>query len=131
MPAETVTEQKHVMCRACHAHCGLIVDFENGVPVRTHGDKDNPEFEGYSCIKGRQLANYHSFDTRLLTSYKGMKHGEKQAIHWRTAAAEIAERIEAIVAEHGPDSIASYVGTFGYNNLNGHAFMLALMDAIG
>jgi anaerobic selenocysteine-containing dehydrogenase len=131
MATEVNHEQKHVMCRACHAHCGLIVDFENGVPVKTHGDKNNPEFEGYSCIKGRQLANYHSFDSRLLTSYKGMKHGQKEAISWRTAAQEIAERIEAIVAEHGPDSVASYVGTFGYNNLNGHAFMLALMDAIG
>lgn len=125
------TGQKHVMCRACHAHCGLIVDFENGVPVKTHGDKDNPEFEGYSCIKGRRLGSYHSLDTRLLTSYKGMKQGQKQAIHWRDAASEIAARLEAIVDEHGPDAVASYVGTFGYNNVNAHAFMLALMEAIG
>ena len=125
------TGQKHVMCRACHAHCGLIVDFENGVPVKTHGDKDNPEFEGYSCIKGRQLAGYHSLDSRLLTSYKGMKQGDKQAIHWRDAASEIAEKLTGIVDQHGPDAVASYVGTFGYNNVNAHAFMLALMEAIG
>lgn len=131
MVTEPVREQKHVMCRACHAHCGLIVDFENGVPVKTHGDKDNPEFEGYSCIKGRQLANYHSFDTRLLTSYKGMRGGNQQAVHWGDAAQEIGDQIQTIVSEHGPDAIASYVGTFGYNNLNGHAFILALMDAIG
>ena len=131
MVSETFTGQKHVMCRACHAHCGLIVDFEDGVPVKTHGDKDNPEFEGYSCIKGRQLANYHSFDTRLLTSYTGMKHGEKQAVHWRDAARDIAARLERIVDEHGPDAVASYVGTFGYNNVNAHAFMLALMESIG
>lgn len=123
--------QRYVMCRACHAHCGLIVDFENGVPVKTHGDKDNPEFEGYSCIKGRRLGSYHSLDTRLLTSYKGMKQGQKQAIHWRDAASEIARRLEKIVAEYGPDAVASYVGTFGYNNVNAHAFMLALMEAIG
>ena len=124
-------EQKHVMCRACHAHCGLIVDFENGVPVKTHGDKNNPEYEGYSCIKGRQLANYHTLDSRLLTSYKGMKQGRKEAISWRDAAQEIAAKLEHIIAEHGADSVASYVGTFGYNNLNAHSFMLALMDAIG
>lgn len=124
-------EQKHVMCRACHAHCGLIVDFEDGVPIKTHGDKNNPEFEGYSCIKGRRLADYHSLDSRLLTSYKGMRDGAKQAINWEDAAGEIAAKLERIVERHGPDSVASYVGTFGYNNVNAHAFMLALMDAIG
>jgi len=125
------TGQRHVMCRACHAHCGLIVDFENGVPVKTHGDKENPEFEGYSCIKGRRLGSYHSLDTRLLTSYKGMKQGQKHAVHWRDAASEIAQRLGKIVDEHGPDAVASYVGTFGYNNVNAHAFMLALMESIG
>ena len=125
------TGQQHVMCRACHAHCGLIVDFEDGRPVATHGDKDNPEFEGYSCIKGRRLASYHDLDSRLLTSYAGMRDGAERPIHWRDAAREIAGQLERIVAEHGPDAVASYVGTFGYNNLNAHAFMLALMDAIG
>ena len=131
MATENVSEQKHVMCRACHAHCGLIVDFENGVPVATHGDKNNPEFEGYSCIKGRQLASYHTLPTRLLSSQKRQPDGNHIPIAWRDAAQEIAEKLEQIVAEHGPDSVASYVGTFGYNNLNGHAFFLALMDAIG
>lgn len=124
-------EQKHVMCRACHAHCGLIVDFENGVPIATHGDKNNPEFDGYSCIKGRELANYHSLDSRLLTSYSGMRNGKKTAIGWEDATQEIAEKLQNIIDKYGPDSVASYVGTFGYNNLNGHAFMLAFMDAIG
>ncbi len=131
MVTDSFTGQRHVMCRACHAHCGLIVDFEDGIPVATHGNKDNPEFEGYSCIKGRRLADYHSLDSRLLTSYKGMADGNRQAIHWRDAAGEIAERLQKIIDEHGPDAVASYVGTFGYNNVNAHAFQLALMEAIG
>lgn len=49
------TNQKHVMYRARHAHCGLIAVFEEGVSVKTHGDKDNPELQGYSCIKGDSL----------------------------------------------------------------------------
>ncbi len=123
-------ERKHVMCRSCHAHCGLIVDFEDGVPVATHGDKDNPAFAGFSCIKGRRLANHHTLPSRLLSSQKRGPDGVHHDIHWRDAARETAERLQAIISEHGPDSVAMYIGTFGYNNLNAHAFGLALMDAI-
>jgi anaerobic selenocysteine-containing dehydrogenase len=124
-------EKKHVMCRACHAHCGLIVDFEDGVPVSTHGDKHNPAFDGFSCIKGRRLSHHHTLPSRLLSSKKSSADGSHHDIHWQDAAGEMAQRLEAIIAEHGPDSVALYIGTFGYNNLNGHAFALALMDAIG
>ncbi|MFT6289372.1 MAG: anaerobic selenocysteine-containing dehydrogenase [Alcanivorax sp.] len=124
------TEKKYVMCRSCHAHCGLIVDFKDGVPVATHGDKDNPAFAGFSCIKGRRLANHHTLPSRLLSSQKRAADGSYHDIHWQDAAAEMAERLQGIIAEHGPNSVAMYIGTFGYNNLNAHAFALALMDAI-
>ncbi|MGK0499766.1 MAG: hypothetical protein ACJAYG_001408, partial [Oceanicoccus sp.] len=38
------------------------------MPVATHGDKDNPAFAGFSCIKGRRLANHHTLPSRLLSS---------------------------------------------------------------
>lgn len=123
-------ERKHVICRSCHAHCGLIVDFEDGKPVATHGDKDNPAFAGYSCLRGRRLADQHSADTRLLSSKKRMPGGDYQDINWETAAAEMADKIKAIQDEHGPNSVAIYVGTFGYNNLASHSFGRAFLRAI-
>ena len=123
--------KKNVVCRACHAHCGLIVDFEDDRPIATHGDKDNPAFSGYSCIKGRRLAHHHSLPSRLLSSKKRAPDGQHQNVHWRDASAEMAEKLQHIIREHGPDSVALYIGTFGYNNLNAHAFALAFMDAIG
>ena len=122
--------KKNVVCRACHAHCGLIVDFEDGVPIATHGDKHNPAFSGYSCIKGRRLASHHTLPSRLLSSKQRSPAGGHQDVHWRDAAADVAAKLKHIIAEHGPDSVALYIGTFGYNNLNAHAFALALMDAI-
>jgi anaerobic selenocysteine-containing dehydrogenase len=124
-------QQKHVMCRSCHAHCGLVVDFEDGLPTATHGDKDNPAFAGFSCIKGRRLVNHHTLPSRLLSSKKRGPDGQHYDIHWQDAAAEMAEKLQGIIAEHGPDSVAMYIGTFGYNNLNAHAYSLALMDAMG
>ena len=124
-------QKKHVMCRSCHAHCGLVVDFEDGLPTATHGDKDNPTFAGFSCIKGRRLVNHHTLPSRLLSSKKRGPDGHHYDIQWQDAAAEMAEKLQGIIAEHGPDSVAMYIGTFGYNNLNAHAYSLALMDAMG
>ncbi|MEM8936603.1 MAG: molybdopterin-dependent oxidoreductase [Pseudomonadota bacterium] len=124
------TRSEHVICRACHAHCGLIVDFENDVPTATHGDKNNPAFHGYSCIKGRQLANYHILPTRLLQSQKRQANGSHAPIEFHQAANESADAIKAIIDEHGPDAVALYVGTFGYNNLASHAFAIAFMEAL-
>ncbi|MGV6807095.1 MAG: molybdopterin-containing oxidoreductase family protein, partial [bacterium] len=124
-------EQKHTICRACHAGCGLVVDFEDGVPVATHGVKDNPAFYGYSCIKGRRLADQHSFESRLIRSQKKQDDGAFADIDWRQAAAESAERIQQIIDQHGPDSVAMFIGTFGFLNFPSHAFSLAFMEAIG
>ncbi|MEM1402750.1 MAG: molybdopterin-dependent oxidoreductase [Pseudomonadota bacterium] len=125
------THRKHVICRACHAQCGLVVDFDdNGHPVATHGDKDNPAYAGYSCIRGRELQNYHSLTTRLTRSLKRDSNGELSPVPWRDAAKEVATRLSAIAEQHGPESIAIYVGTFGYNTFPAHAFALAFMEAI-
>lgn len=124
-------ERKHVICRSCHAHCGLIVDFEDGKPIASHGDKDNPAFAGYSCLRGRRLADQHSLESRLTHSKKRMPDGQHVDIDWEVAAQEMADKIKAIQAEHGPNSVAVYVGTFGYNNLASHAFGRAFLRSIG
>ncbi|MEM7570946.1 MAG: molybdopterin-dependent oxidoreductase, partial [Pseudomonadota bacterium] len=123
-------DRKNVICRSCHAHCSLVIDFEDGAPVATHGDKDNPAFHGYSCIKGRRLTEQHSSSSRLLSSKKRRADGGHDDIHWQTATQEISEKIAALQAEYGKDSVALYIGTFGYTNLASHAFSLAFMRAI-
>lgn len=123
--------QKHVICRACHAQCGLIVDFDDtGAPIATHGDKNNPAYAGYSCIKGRELSKYHSLPSRLRHSMKRQADGSFAKISWRDAASDIGDRVQAIIDAHGPDSVAMYVGTFGYNNFAAYAFGSAFLEAI-
>ncbi|MEM8491070.1 MAG: molybdopterin-dependent oxidoreductase [Pseudomonadota bacterium] len=125
------TVRKHVICRACHAQCGLIVDFdENGHPIASLGNKDNPAYAGYSCIRGRELQNYHSFPTRLTQSLKRGRDGELAPVLWRDAARDVADRLSEVADQHGPESIAIYIGTFGYNTFPAHAFALAFMEAI-
>ena len=106
------TETHPSICRFCHANCGILVDVEEGRPVRVQGDPDNPAYFGFTCAKGRRLPEQHAHADRLLNSQKRQPNGQYEAIQSETAMDEIAERIGQIVAEHGPRSVALYPGTY-------------------
>lgn len=100
------------ICRFCHANCGILVDVEDGRPVRVQGDRANPAYFGFTCAKGRSLPAQHAHPDRLLHSQKRMSDGSYAAIASERAMDEIAGRIQEIVAEHGPRSVALYPGTY-------------------
>ena len=99
------------ICRVCPAHCGVLATVSNGKLVRVTGDRDNPLYQGYSCVKGRALPDQHNNPARLLQSLKKGPHGVHQTIKSRTAIDEISERVTDIIEQHGPNSVALYVGT--------------------
>ena len=45
-------ETKKTFCRICHAACPMEIDVEDGKRiVAVRGDRTDPLFEGYTCIK--------------------------------------------------------------------------------
>ena len=46
------------ICRICTNHCAIKVTVEDGVVVRVQGDRANPIYRGYSCVKGRSQFEY-------------------------------------------------------------------------
>jgi len=124
------TELRHTVCRVCHAQCALTVEMADGRPGKIHGDKDNPIYFGYSCVKGREFANYHAAPSRLLRSQKLMPGGGHAPVSVPQMTDEIAAKVAALVAEHGPRSVAVYIGTHGYLNVASYAFSHALLAAI-
>ena len=102
----------HSICRFCHANCGIEVEVEGGRPVLVRGDAQNPAYHGFTCAKGRQLPRQHAHPERLLQSQKRQADGRYTAISSEGAMDEVAARVEAIVAEHGPRSVALYPGTY-------------------
>ncbi len=100
------------ICRFCHANCGILVEIEDGRAVRVTGDRANPAYHGFACAKGRQLPAQHAHAERLLRSQKRTGPGRFEPIASEAAMDEVAERISALVAEHGPRSVALYVGTY-------------------
>lgn len=103
-------------CRFCHAYCAIEVDVEDGVPITVRGDAEDPVYGGYTCIKGRQLPEQYQTDKRIRNSLKHNDNGDFDVIDTDQAMDEIAEKIQAIIAEHGPRSVATYVGSYGFQN---------------
>lgn len=118
------------ICRFCHAFCGIKVTVENGRAVKVIGDKDNPMYHGYSCVKGRSLPQQHENPNRLLHSMKRMPDGSYKRIPAAQAMDEIAAKIGAIIAEHGPRSVALYGGTFSFHYPASTSTAYAWMHAI-
>ncbi len=104
---ETVTS----ICRFCLAHCPILVDVEDGRVSRVVGDPKAPLYHGYTCPKGRAMPEQHSHPQRLLHCQKRQPSGSHDPIASEQAMDEVAAKVQAILDEHGPRSIALYVGT--------------------
>lgn len=121
----------HTICRACHAQCALVVEMAGARPAKLYGDKDNPIYRGFSCLKGRELAAYHTAPSRLLHSAKRQPDGSHAPIGSEAMMDEIAAKVREIVEAHGPRAVALYIGTHGYNNFAASQFAQSFMAAIG
>lgn len=121
----------HALCRACHLVCSLVVEIEDGRPVKIYGDKDNPISHGFTCIRGREAGKYATLPSRLKSSVERRPDGSFQAISSDEAVEKVANKLSAIIAEHGPRSVAVYAGSFCGMNTATNQFTTAMMDAIG
>ena len=98
------------ICRLCTAYCPIQVTVEDGRATKVVGNARAPLYGGYTCPKGRALPEQHYGPQRLLHSLKRGADGGFAPIASERAMDEIAAKLEAIVAEHGPRSVAMYVG---------------------
>jgi anaerobic selenocysteine-containing dehydrogenase len=115
-------ETRRSFCRFCHAACPIDVDVDNAHPsghervVAIHGVRDDPLFEGYTCIKGRQLPDQHHAPDRLRSPMRRDTDGTFSPVSSAAAMDEIAERVAAIIDTYGPRAVATYTGTGAFQN---------------
>jgi len=103
-------------CRFCHAYCAIEVDVKDGKPIKVRGDTDDPVYGGYTCLKGRELPEQYTTPARVSKSLKSNPDGDFEEIDTDQAMDEIAAKIQQLIKDHGPRSIATYVGSYGYQN---------------
>jgi anaerobic selenocysteine-containing dehydrogenase len=126
-----MTETHPSFCRMCHSSCPILVDVDDGVPVKVGGDPSSEIYHGYSCIKGRALPEMHTHPDRLLHSLARQPDGSFTPIPVVQAMDEIAEQLGRIIEEHGPLAVALYSGTFGLANALTAPLTNAFREALG
>lgn len=117
-------------CILCYVNCGLEVATEGRRITRVRGDRANARSQGYLCQKAQRLQWYGDHADRLTSPLRRRPDGTHEPIAWETAFTEIAAKLNALRATHGPDAFAFYGGGGQGNHLGG-AYFTALRDALG
>jgi anaerobic selenocysteine-containing dehydrogenase len=121
--------------RDCYDACGVAVVKRDGAIRHVRGDPDHPVSRGRLCVKCTTAYNGVLLDpaARLLTPLR--RHGPKGSgrfteVSWESAMAQIAERLQAIAADTGPETIlnAHYTGTCAQL---GNAFGMRFFNRLG
>lgn len=118
-------------CRFCHAYCPMQATVEDNRLIALEPDPSNEIYGGYTCVKGRQLIEQIDHPARLRQSQKKQADGSFAPIGSEQALDEIAAQLQAILDKYGPRSIASYNGTYSYQNSAAHDVARAFHAAIG
>lgn len=122
-------------CRFCHANCAMLVDVEDGPQGRrvkaVRGDPDDPAYGGYTCLKGRELPNSHNSPRRLVHSLVRNQAGEFEETAMPRALAHVAGELRRIIDRYGPDSVAVFMGSGGYQNSSAWAASHSFAQAVG
>lgn len=95
-------------CSYCGCGCGVLFQVLDGSLLGTLPMKTHPVNQGKLCIKGWNLHEHVISDQRL-TSPLVKKSGQLQEASWDEAIRTAAERLQAIIKEHGPDSVGVLV----------------------
>ena len=109
-------EVKPSTCRVCSAYCPVMVTLQDGLVVRVDGNPDAPLYDGFTCPKGRALPALHNNPDRLLHSLKRQPDGSFKPIPTDVAIAEIAQKLGAVIARHGPRAVAGFLGNPAVEN---------------
>lgn len=119
------------ICRFCTTGCPVLVDVEDGRVVQVVGNRDAPSYFGFCCTRGQAVPEQLDNPQRLLASRVRTASGEFAPIASEQAMDEIAARLQTIAAEHGPDSVAAYMGTYTNVGAATVPFMVGFLRSFG
>lgn len=125
-------ETRRSYCRLCMQSCAVHVDVEDGRILDVRGDKEDPVFRGFVCVKGRNQPAFFNSPARLLHSLKRQPDGSYAPIEISQAMDEIAAKLRVIIDRNGPDAVATYLATNGvYASALNVMMSMAFCSAIG
>ena len=121
---------KKTQCDMCAVSCGIEVEVENDEIVNIRPDPDSPRTSTYCCRKGRAARYFVHNEDRL--NYPMKRVGDHfERISWTQAYAEIAEKANRILKEHGPRAFAFCGGTLASEQSEAALAKTFVCNAIG
>ena len=148
-PSSGATQMTRATCPYCGTGCGVLIESRQGRIINVQGDPQHPANFGRLCTKGSTLhltaAETVTQQTRLLVPMRRDQRGEAPApIAWDTALEEAADKLAAIIRQHGPNAVGFYgsgqlltedyyvlnklaKGLIGTNNVDTNSRLLSLI----
>jgi formate dehydrogenase major subunit len=108
------------VCTHCSVGCTVTAEVQNGVWVGQEPSWESPINRGTHCAKGAAVRELVHGDRRLKYPMK-LVGGQWQRIGWDVALGEIAEKMMAIRAASGPDSVF-WLGSAKFSNEGAYLF---------
>ncbi len=95
------TATVNLVCGFCATGCSLKAHLRDGEAINLTANEDYPVNLGMACPKGWEALTPLDAEDRGTTPLLDGK-----PVDWQTAADTFAQRMKAIIAEHGPESVA-------------------------
>jgi anaerobic selenocysteine-containing dehydrogenase len=117
-------------CPLCEATCGLEITVKDGKVTRIRGDRDDVFSKGFICPKGSSLKQLHDDPDRLRQPM--VKRGDRHVVvTWDEAWREVERGLLGVIAAHGRESVATYLGNPTAHNLSAMTFGRVALQALG
>ncbi len=99
------TDKTRTICTYCGVGCNLEVSTHNGEVLSIQAPFDAEVNQGHTCVKGRYAFKFYDHPERLRTPLI-KRNGKLEPATWEEAYDFIANKINKIKEENGPDFIA-------------------------
>jgi formate dehydrogenase len=119
-------------CRLCEALCGMTAEVRGGRITRIGPDRAHPVSDGHICVKGARMTDVVYDPDRILSPLRRTgADGEFEPVGWDEALDDIAARLSAVIARHGGESVATYLGNPASFATMHPAYMTGFTRALG
>ena len=108
------TEIVKSVCGLCSASCGVLITLEDGKAVGIKGDTESPPNRGDLCKIGLASLEYLNHPDRLKHPLKRAGErgeGKWQQISWDEAFSLVADALNKVKQEHGPEAVIMVHGS--------------------
>jgi anaerobic selenocysteine-containing dehydrogenase len=117
-------------CTMCYHSCGTRVTVEDGKATKIRGLESHPINAGRLCPKGANALDVIYSPDRLKQPLKRV-NGSFETISWDRALDEIAEKLNRLKADYGPQVLAFFCGSIGVENLEMSTLIHLLRSGYG